>query len=110
MKLKVKTLGLDAGGKTVVIINSGDAVELGVRPLERIVLSRGRKKLTAIVNVSENFVKPGEVIVYDEVKKLLGIPEEIRVVALLPIGYPDASPGPKPRKSMEEITVYDIWG
>jgi nitroreductase len=45
----------------------------------------------------------------DEVKKLLGIPEEVRVVALLPIGYPDVSPGPKPRKSLEEIVVYDKW-
>ena len=44
-----------------------------------------------------------------EVKALLGIPEEVRVVALLPIGYPDASPGPKPRKSMEEIVTYDKW-
>lgn len=45
----------------------------------------------------------------DETKKLLGIPEEVRVVALLPIGYPDVSPDPKPRKSMEEIVVYDKW-
>ena len=44
-----------------------------------------------------------------EVKRLLGIPEEVRVVALLPIGYPDASPAPKPRKSMEEMTAYDKW-
>jgi nitroreductase len=45
----------------------------------------------------------------DEVKKLLGIPEEVRVVALLPIGYPDASSAPKPRKSLEEIAAYDKW-
>lgn len=45
----------------------------------------------------------------DEVKKLLGIPEEVRVVVLLPIGYPDISPNPKPRKSLEEIASYDKW-
>lgn len=45
----------------------------------------------------------------DEVKKLLDIPEEVRVVVLLPIGYPDISPDPKPRRSMEEIAVYDKW-
>ncbi len=45
----------------------------------------------------------------DEVKKLLGIPEGVRVVSLLPIGYPDISPNPKPRKSMEEVVVYDKW-
>lgn len=45
----------------------------------------------------------------DEAKKLLGIPEEAGVVALLPLGYPDVSPDPKPRKSMEEIVSYDKW-
>lgn len=45
----------------------------------------------------------------DEVKKLLGIPEEVRVVVLLPIGYPDISPAPRPRKSMEEIVAYNRW-
>ncbi|MFC1714931.1 nitroreductase family protein [Candidatus Poribacteria bacterium] len=45
----------------------------------------------------------------DEIKEFLGIPKEVRVVALLPIGYPDVSPPPKPRKSMEEIVVYDKW-
>ena len=45
----------------------------------------------------------------DEVKRLLGIPEEVRVVVLLPIGYPDVSPAPKPRKSLEEITAYEKW-
>ena len=45
----------------------------------------------------------------DEVKKLLGIPDEVRVVVLLPIGYPDVSPAPKPRKSLKEIVTYDKW-
>ena len=45
----------------------------------------------------------------DEVRRLLGIPEEVRVVVLLPIGYPDVSPTPKPRKSIQEITSYEKW-
>jgi len=45
----------------------------------------------------------------DKVKKLLDIPDEIRVVVLLPIGYPDISPDSRPRRSMEEIAVYDKW-
>jgi nitroreductase len=44
-----------------------------------------------------------------EVKELLDIPEETKVVALLPIGYPDISPAAKPRKSLEEIVSYDKW-
>jgi len=45
----------------------------------------------------------------DEVKKILSIPENIRVVALLPLGYPDESPSPRPRKSLEEVVIYDNW-
>ncbi|KPJ62444.1 MAG: nitroreductase [Planctomycetes bacterium DG_23] len=44
-----------------------------------------------------------------EVKKILGIPEEVRVVCLLPIGYPAESPGPKPRKSFEECVSWERW-
>ena len=44
-----------------------------------------------------------------EVKKLLGIPEEVRVICLLPIGYPAEEPGPKPRKSFEECVVWNRW-
>lgn len=45
----------------------------------------------------------------DEVKKLLNIPENIRVVALLPLGYPEAIPDQRPRKSIEELVAYDGW-
>jgi nitroreductase len=50
----------------------------------------------------------------DKVKEILGIPETVRVVALLPLGYPaepakTAKAMPKPRKLLEEIVVYDGW-
>ncbi|MFQ6077240.1 MAG: nitroreductase family protein [Candidatus Bathyarchaeia archaeon] len=48
---------------------------------------------------------------FDEeaVKEALGIPEEIRVVALVSVGYPDEEPEPKTRKSLEEITSRNQW-
>lgn len=48
---------------------------------------------------------------FDEnvVKEALGIPEEIRVVALTPLGYPDESTEPRPRKTLEEITSINYW-
>ncbi len=73
MKLKVRMLELDASGKPIVIINSEDARELGVYPLERIVLINGRKRTAAVVNITKKFVKMGEIIVYDEVKEILGL-------------------------------------
>ena len=46
----------------------------------------------------------------DRVKEILGIPEEYRVVALTPVGVPDESPPPRPRRSLEEIVFQDKWG
>ena len=43
----------------------------------------------------------------EEVKRILGIPENVKVLALTPLGYPDEAPLPRRRKSLEEITSYD---
>ncbi|QQY78813.1 nitroreductase [Keratinibaculum paraultunense] len=43
----------------------------------------------------------------DKVKKVLGIPEDVRVVAITPLGYPAESPAPRPRKELDEIVCYD---
>ena len=50
---------------------------------------------------------------FDEpaVKKILGIPDtdDVRVVELMPLGYPADSPGPKSRLSLGEIVMCDQW-
>jgi nitroreductase len=48
---------------------------------------------------------------FDEVivKHALGIPKEIRVVALTPLGYPDETTEPRSRKTIEEITSRNHW-
>jgi nitroreductase len=45
----------------------------------------------------------------DKVKEILGVPPEIRVVALLPLGYPAEEPEPRPRKSLDEIMAREHW-
>ena len=45
----------------------------------------------------------------DEVKKILEIPHGVRVVALLPIGYPGYVPSPTPRKPINEILSLEKW-
>ncbi len=42
-----------------------------------------------------------------ETKKILEIPEEYKVVTLMPLGYPTDSPGPKDRKSLDELISYE---
>ena len=46
----------------------------------------------------------------DKVKGILGIPADVNVVALLPLGYPKVEhPGPKPRRAFEESVAFDNW-
>lgn len=46
-----------------------------------------------------------------EVKNILGVPEEVRVVALTPLGYPNMEPSDRHllRKDISEIICYDKW-
>ncbi|MFA5795140.1 MAG: nitroreductase family protein [Candidatus Brocadiia bacterium] len=42
-----------------------------------------------------------------EVRKVLNIPNQFRIVGLAPLGVPAESPAPKPRKPLNEIVSYD---
>ena len=46
----------------------------------------------------------------DSVKELLGVPEQLRVVSLLTLGYPDEKPRVKNRKPLKDILHYDKFG
>ena len=42
-----------------------------------------------------------------EVKKALEIPEPVRVVAVIPLGYPDEDLSQRPRKDLEQIICFE---
>jgi nitroreductase len=46
----------------------------------------------------------------EEVKKILKIPENLAVVALLPVGVPEENPLARPRKAFNEIFFKDSYG
>jgi nitroreductase len=41
--------------------------------------------------------------------EILGLPDEVEPVVFTPLGYPDAPPRPKTRKSLEELVRYERW-
>lgn len=43
----------------------------------------------------------------DEVKRILDIPESVRVVAMTPLGYPRESPPPRLRKRIDQIVCFE---
>ena len=73
MKVKTKFLGLEAGGKSVVVLNREDAEDIGVSSLSRVrVRSKGRE-LAAIINTATRTIEKGTIGVYDEVKNSLNL-------------------------------------
>ena len=47
--------------------------------------------------------------VEEEVRGVLGIPEDVTVIALTPLGYHGVPPTPKTRKDLSEIVCYERW-
>jgi nitroreductase len=45
----------------------------------------------------------------DETKKILSIPEHVRVVAMTPLGYPNQAPSQKFRNSLDQIVCYEKY-
>lgn len=46
----------------------------------------------------------------DKIRSLLGIPREIRIVGLFPVGYPVDQGETRPRKALGEIVYSGKWG
>jgi nitroreductase len=46
----------------------------------------------------------------EKVKELFDVPDNLRVVSLLTLGYPDEKPGAKYRKRLDEIVHYEKYG
>jgi nitroreductase len=44
-----------------------------------------------------------------ELKQLLSVPKDWRVLAAMPIGYPVSWPQPRPWKSLEKLICYDKY-
>lgn len=79
MKLKVRFLGFEAGGKSVVVLNKGDAEDLGVSSLGRVRIKFNGKELTAIVNTTAKLISEGTMGVYEEVRNFLNLNEGVEV-------------------------------
>jgi nitroreductase len=46
----------------------------------------------------------------DDVRAILGVPAEQKIVALTPLGYPSGDRVVRPRKALEDILMHDRWG
>ncbi len=55
-------------------------------------------------------ITTNHILYEDEVKAVLGVPDNVATFALMPIGYPTRKYGPLTRKPVAEVTFADRWG
>src|SRR4030043_494399 len=72
MKLKVKLLDIQAGGKRIAILDDETASFLGAHSSDRLNIKFRNKNVVAIVNVAADFPR-ASIGVYEEVSKQLGL-------------------------------------
>jgi len=56
-----------------------------------------------------NFDRPEHAALIKRIESLLGLPEDIKIMAILPLGYPDEQPAPPPRKEIHEIVYQEKY-
>jgi len=57
-----------------------------------------------------NFDRPEHENLIKQIQKLLEVPEDVKIMAILPLGYPDEQPVVPPRKELDEIVFYEKYG
>ena len=75
MNLSARLLGLEAGGKSVVVLNREDAEDLSVSSLDRVRIGKDGKEVIAIVNTATHLIGKGTVGVYEEIRDSLDLRE-----------------------------------
>lgn len=75
MRLKAKFLGLESGGKSVVVLNKEDAEDLAVTGLSRVRVGSGKEDLVAIVNTTSGLIEKGTIGLYEEIRTRLSLKE-----------------------------------
>jgi len=72
LRFKVRCLEIEAGGKSIVVLDDNDAAALGIHPLDRVEIRRGSLRSIAIVNVAVSLPR-GTLNIYDEVSRQLKV-------------------------------------
>lgn len=67
-EFRVKKLNIEAR-KPIVVLLKEDAEELDLRLLDRVILKKKNKEMVAVVDLTEETVKKGEIGVFEEIEK-----------------------------------------
>jgi AMP phosphorylase len=107
MQLKAKVLGIDAGGKNIVILNKSDAEDLGIKSLARVKLIFGKESVTAIVNITTKIVERGFVGIYNEIKDVLNV-KDYDLVEVKVAPYPNSLQFIKKKLKGSKLNYFEL--
>jgi len=74
----VKRIDLTAGGK-IVVLNETEAHENDLYTSHRVILKTGQSESIAIIDLSSDLVKRGEVLLFSEAAEELGVPDGAKI-------------------------------
>ncbi len=83
LELKVKHLDIDTGSILIAVLNAEDAAELGVWTMDRVEIAskkRDGKPDTAIVDITRELVKPGEIGFFKELQNQSSLKQDELVI------------------------------
>jgi nitroreductase len=46
----------------------------------------------------------------EEIRQILGIPQNVDPITIVPLGYPDETPKPKTVRLLDEVVFYETFG
>ena len=68
MKFKVKDMDIATGGLSIVLLNEKDALKMDLHAMDRVVVRKGKKTHTAVVDIGETkkAIPPGRIGFFEE--------------------------------------------
>lgn len=84
----------------------GREIENGVLATANILLGAFSSGLGSVYMSAYRTGEPG---ISEEIRRVLAIPENVDAITMVPLGYPDETPGPKSLRSMEEMVSHETF-
>lgn len=106
-KFKARIIDIKQGGFEI-LLNSQDAEELGIHPLDRVKISCEKGSLTAVANITPTLVKKGEIGIFTEVSEALGLTEG-ELVRAIPGERPPSLQYIKKKMNGQKLSKEEIY-
>ncbi|MEF8832193.1 MAG: AMP phosphorylase [Candidatus Thermoplasmatota archaeon] len=106
MELKVKSIDIDSRDQ-MVILNSSDADEIGLRSQDRVSVNHDENTSTAVVETSKSLVEKGDIGLVEKVMEGLDVDED-SIITVNPTGRPESVEHIKEKLEGKELSEHGI--